>query len=511
MSPRRKVRAGIGTRLTMGLGGLILLFTAFAALAHYRLKGLQSQVDVLGEEWEEGEALQLFEDTLDGLAPMFATPGQVDFDQLVAPLEEGLRVLSPRNLATFYEERQGGRPASDHAHEGRERELVDRLVAQTTLAAELISECLARREMTEAERVELALRCLRVRSAVHAIRREDAAEVREAWLFARNDLAQLNQILVAAVAGCLVASFLISMALYRGIKKPLKRMRDLVCQFAESDFSARMDHPANDEMGELARELNSMASKLEDAYAALESRVREKSSALLRASKLAGMGTLASGLAHEVNNPLNNIGCCASALGKKVASVSDAERALFVEYLRIISEETNRAAGIVRSLLEFAGSTSGKKTLINLGDVLNQVVSVMGPFARSQQVTMEACVSPDILVWGNPEHLRQVFLNLIKNAIEASAPGQSVEVRTKSGDEAMIEVCDKGSGFDEEATSKLFDPFYTTKHDHGGSGLGLSVCYGIIEDHDGEIHARSDGRARGASFVVRLPRHGEVE
>jgi len=241
-------------------------------------------------------------------------------------------------------------------------------------------------------------------------------------------------------------------------------------------------------------------------YSELSRRYEELKTAqaqLVHAEKLSAVGELASGVAHEINNPLTTI------LGQ-VYLLLDHEGVVPAvrEKLSIIGQETSRAARIVQNLLLFARRYTPERRPCSLADQVRRVIDLKGYQLEQDKVSVVTDFQPSRPVWADENQIQQVLLNLVQNAHQAMAkhPGDRVLTVRVGGDStrATIEVLDSGPGIPREVLPKIFDPFFTTKAPGEGSGLGLSVSYGIVAEHGGRLRAENRPEG-GAHFVVELP------
>jgi len=224
---------------------------------------------------------------------------------------------------------------------------------------------------------------------------------------------------------------------------------------------------------------------------------------LIRAEKLSAVGELASGVAHEINNPLTTILGQAHLL-LAGGDVKEAAR----DRLNIIAEETSRAARIVQNLLMFARHYTPERRPCSLADQVRRVLELKAYQLRQDDVDIRTEFTPCPPVYADEHQIQQVLLNLVQNAHQAMARQAAPHVLTVRvgpvDGGARIEVLDTGPGIPPDVLPKIFDPFFTTKPPGDGSGLGLSVSYGIISEHSGRLWGenRPDG---GAAFIVELP------
>jgi len=241
-------------------------------------------------------------------------------------------------------------------------------------------------------------------------------------------------------------------------------------------------------------------------------RTRQK---LLDAERLASIGQLSAGVAHEINNPLGTVLLYANAMRKELPA-EDPKRA----DLEMICSETTRCKNIVRGLLDFARQSRVSKEPIDLAALIGEVASITRP--RASQVGVHlACDLPDDLpsMMLDGAQVRQALINLVDNAIDATAfrppPAERGEVRLSArlsprGESVRIDVSDNGCGIPKENLTKLFTPFFTTKEMGKGTGLGLAIAYGVVKMHSGEITVDSREH-EGTTFSVRLPLGGDVD
>ena len=269
----------------------------------------------------------------------------------------------------------------------------------------------------------------------------------------------------------------------RSVAVPVSRLREGAARLAGGDLDTRIDIDTPDEFGALARQFNAMTAALKD-----------NQRALVENEKLAGIGRLAAGVAHEINNPLGVILGYARLLRKK------AEGAV-AEELSIIEQETLRCQEIVEGLLDLSRPMNSPMHPVDMRRLCDDVVSRL---AESRQLDrIDVRVEGQATVRGQSQKLRQVVFNLIKNAVEAAGRGGRVQVRVGAGTASVeVAVADSGPGIRENARSRLFEPFFTTKA--AGTGLGLAISRAIARAHGGDIVA--DGAPLGgALFTLRLP------
>ena len=231
---------------------------------------------------------------------------------------------------------------------------------------------------------------------------------------------------------------------------------------------------------------------------------RQIQSKLLQSEKMAALGQLVSGIAHELNNPLTSImGYAQLILGRRAPESTSAE-------VKMIFEEAERARRIVKNLLFFARQTQPERTRADVNEIVERTVALRGYELKIENIAVRCELAPELpATLADPHQLQQVVLNLLVNAEQAILQSRGhgrIQVRTRktSGSRVVIEVSDDGPGVPPEIASRIFDPFFTTKPSGIGTGLGLSIVYGIVEQHGGEV-AFENVRGGGAKFTIELP------
>jgi two-component system NtrC family sensor kinase len=223
---------------------------------------------------------------------------------------------------------------------------------------------------------------------------------------------------------------------------------------------------------------------------------------LRQSEKLAALGELVAGVAHEVNNPLTGISAFAQLLMEEELTPEQLESA------RLIKREADRAVGVIRDLLAFARKTGPRTVLTGMNELVEQTLRLRAYGLRTAGVKVETALAPDLRpVRGDDRQIQQVLLNLIVNAEHAMAgrDRRVLVIRTRNAaDRVVIEVADTGVGIPREAWGRIFEPFFTTKPEGTGTGLGLSVSYGIVQAHGGSITVESETGV-GSTFRVTLP------
>jgi len=274
-------------------------------------------------------------------------------------------------------------------------------------------------------------------------------------------------------------------------------------------FSYRIHLDTDDEMSELADAMNEMTTRFQDIRDDLDDQVRERTKQAVRSEKMASVGLLASGVAHEINNPLASIAMCAESLESRVRGCigeADPQYDVIANYLEMIQNEAFRCKGITEKLLDFSRTGETQRQIVELEELIRSVIEMVSHLGKYQEKRIEFEPSEPVVVSGNAQEIKQVILNLLTNALESIGKQGSVKINIAARDGfAHITFDDDGCGIDSESLERVFEPFFTQRESGQGTGLGLSITYRIVADHGGDIRAYSQGMGRGATFRVRLP------
>jgi two-component system NtrC family sensor kinase len=301
----------------------------------------------------------------------------------------------------------------------------------------------------------------------------------------------------------------------RQITRPLAAMVEATDRIARGDLTHRVAIEGSDEIGRLAREFNRMTGDLREARdnltewgRTLERRVeertrelREAQDQLIQSEKLASLGKMAAGVAHEINNPLTSIILNTHLLLEEARDGDETQ-----EPLTLIADEAARCAQIVSGLLNFARQTPATTVRADVNEIVDRTVQLLEKQASVRNIGIERNLDRSLpAIDLDRNKIQQVFSNLTINACEAMPEGGSLRITSRmsrDGTEIIIAFADTGVGIPKENIPKLFDPFFTTKS--LGTGLGLAVSYGIVRQRGGTIEVRSEV-GRGSTFTVRLP------
>jgi signal transduction histidine kinase len=277
---------------------------------------------------------------------------------------------------------------------------------------------------------------------------------------------------------------------------------------SRGDLETPIPLRTNDQLQILAQEFERLRQKLQEYYQGMEEKVEIRTRELRQAQaqishqeKMASLGLMAAGIAHEIGNPLTSISSMAQVIKRKTTDEK------ITDYANNILKNIERISRIVRELVDFSKPSPHKEVEADINEIVNSAVSIIKYDRRSKKINFDLNLQPDlpktVLV---PDHLLQVFLNILINAVDASE-GQETEIRvhTSSADHRIrIDITDQGCGIAAENIQRIFEPFFTTKGVGKGTGLGLTVSYGLIKKLQGEIKVQSE-IDKGSTFTVVLP------
>jgi len=324
---------------------------------------------------------------------------------------------------------------------------------------------------------------------------------------------------VASLGFIVLVSVSVGWLLHRLIYRPLHDLDKGAQRLAAGDFDNEIPVRSDDEFGRLARSSNQLMAALkksqhdlQELIETLEEKVRQRTEALRlaeaeveRGEKLASIGQLAAGIAHELNNPLTGVLTFAHLLRKKMPEGSQE-----ADDLDLVIRETKRCASIIRRLLDFAREKAPQKKLVDLNALIEDTVRFVERAAALRQIEITTDLDPELpQLLVDADLIKQVLMNILVNAEQAIEGRGSIAVRSRvrtqrAAPMVEIAVSDTGCGIPQANLQRIFDPFFTSKEVGKGTGLGLSVSYGIVKSHGGEIEVESTV-GEGSTFRVLLP------
>ena len=315
-----------------------------------------------------------------------------------------------------------------------------------------------------------------------------------------------------------LAVIIIGYLLSQSIAKPILKLRSVSKAIAEGDLNQRTGFKRSDEIGDLAAVFDLMTFRLRkrtaqaarlyaetlqrnEDLAKANARLQSTQQQLIQSEKLAATGQLTAGIVHDVKNPLAVIKGLAEELQEEVLLSAEA-----TEQLKMIRENANRANQIVSDLLKFASQATPAMKQQNICDTVKTSLRLTDYLARKAKVEVVSEIPSDpLMVTYDSTQIEQVLVNLYQNAIQAMPDGGKLHVRLNREEKGIsLQVQDEGVGIPEENLPRIFDPFFTTKPEGEGTGLGLSVSYGIVTKHRGRIELKSK-LGKGSTFTIKLP------
>jgi signal transduction histidine kinase len=303
--------------------------------------------------------------------------------------------------------------------------------------------------------------------------------------------------LVFSVISALIPNLLLLLLIMRTISRPLQKITLAAVRVTEGEYGTEVDmRKSNDEIGLLAQSFNEMSRKMASDIEQLQ-KLNEQ---LIRTEKLAAMGTLAAGVAHEVNNPLASISSLIQMMEKQKLDAKTAEN------LRLIQTQIQRITQVTRDMMDFARLRPAAKNWLKINEIIEKSLRLASFDKAFQKLRVTKNLATDLPeIYADGDQLQQVFLNLFLNARDAMTENGELYIESRKENRNLkIEISDNGIGISPEDMTKIFDPFFTTKPTGKGTGLGLAVCYGIITAHQGKIEV-SQNRYGGTSFFIYLP------
>ena len=292
--------------------------------------------------------------------------------------------------------------------------------------------------------------------------------------------------------------------------KPVEELEKGVKSVKKGDLDYVIPKQGNDEIGIVVDAFNDMTLEIK--------KKRENESLAMLAEKRAAIGTLAAGVAHEINNPMNNLGFYATDLMDRLKEEDINklyEEGILDEYLQIIREQIERCSDITQNLLSFSRETEVNIKPIDICKIVLDVLKLLDHRLKGQGISVSTYFkNPQVFILGDKSQMQQVVLNIITNAVDEMRDKGNLKIIVYEEDKnqenfVVLKVIDDGQGIKKEVMARIFDPFYTTKPIGEGTGLGLSISQGIIEKMRGTIHIESE-YGYGAEIIIKLPRVKDV-
>ncbi len=282
------------------------------------------------------------------------------------------------------------------------------------------------------------------------------------------------------------------------LAKPVHELAQIITRYADGDHKAHYSDDRRDEIGYAGKAFNYLTNKVEKAQ---KQRIKAELAAR-QSERLAAVGQMAAGIGHEINNPLMNIMSLASLVDKSVPATDQQMK----EDLKALQNEGQRCARIVQGVLNFARENKPKYEEFDFAQLMRETETIFEHRLRTSNVHLVLDVEEPLMMQGDSSQLQQVLVNVVINALHASQPGSEIIMKAREVDDKIVsEILDSGNGISDDNIARAFSPFFTTKPEGSGTGLGLSVSYGIIRKHGGSIvlENRSEG---GVKVEIILPK-----
>ncbi|MCA9079229.1 MAG: HAMP domain-containing protein [Planctomycetaceae bacterium] len=339
---------------------------------------------------------------------------------------------------------------------------------------------------------------------------ERLREARESYDFHLRQLWLVFGLSTAAIIGLLLW-------LYQLILVPIQRLYRGVMHLAGGEFGYRLETGTRCELSHLARTFNEMAERIQTDRQTKQQQIEEGSRQLVQSERLAGIGMLATGVAHEINNPLMGIANAAVELQyiltpQTLEKFSEEDRNDLAEAMGIIRAQTKNCQAITQKLLSFAHTKKGEdRNNYDLTAIVQEVVSLVKMLKKFPDRTVCIDTTDPLHAWVNAAEIKQVILNIVTNGLQATPAGGELTIALKeTPDDVEIQFTDTGCGMTPDQLKQIFDPFFTTKEVGQGTGLGLSLSRNLVINHNGTLEANSPGKDQGSTFTLRLPKSAQV-
>lgn len=529
-------RRSIRTKLLVVLGLMLTVVGVLATSAFwglYRYRGLADAISLQDKEIEQAHGLSRsagsIRDIGHRIRQLYGEQRSLDDSPLSDPrlkvelrnFEYGLDEFS-RLLSTFAEKNAGSRADELLFIEPAERRLrVHRLAAQL-------------RRVVAVNEQPIFFRDAPALGTLHQELENLSEQTEELTSLVHHGMAVFSQEMrgqsrtwIAVAWMSLIGSILMFLMLcglfHSLVVKPFRTLIGGSRLVAAGEFDHRIDLGTGDELSELADVVNQMTQRfqstcviLENERADLDRQVRERTREVIQREHLAGVGFLAAGVAHEINNPLASIAWSAEALESRMheaihgvgewRQIAAEQARVLGENLRRIQDEAYRCKGITQRLLDFSRMGNVEKSRVDICELIREVVAMVGTLGQYRCKTLRADCPNTISAMVNGQQIRQVMLNLITNALESVDPDGAVDVQLRQdADRVVVTVRDNGCGMTEEVLEHLFEPFFTRRRDGKGTGLGLSITHRIVTQHGGKLTAHSEGPGKGSLLRLELP------
>lgn len=332
--------------------------------------------------------------------------------------------------------------------------------------------------------------------------------------------ANIKNILFQSVIETIIISLLMGFLITYFVNKPLQKITEGIKQIGAGKLNYKINLKANNELGNVAKHFDEMSEKLELANNEIKKwnenlniKIEEKTEELktiyeqvIQIEKLASLGKLSATVAHELNNPLEGILTYSKLITKKLKKENNSNHNSVLNFLELISEETARCGKIVKDLLLFSHSSDDALSKCELIGVINKSLQMINHHLELNKIILSKHFKNDkVYIKANAQKIQQALMSLFINAVESMNEGGKLCVLLEEEKNyAILRIIDEGCGINDEVLPHIFEPFYTTKDKISGTGLGLSVVYGIIKSHNGKVEVE-DSTPEGTTFKITIP------
>jgi len=490
-------------RLALGSTVSIAVMCIVAAMSYVLLRAMEFSVLSVTEEYMELQDIDAAQIAFtDVELALTAEPPRIA--EAIAALDG-----AETTLACFVE-LQHTHAGGDASHHAEETEVGERL--RTTIEDTRAVLRGAGADLDVVTRAQAAAQLDRLRSDLNILATGADRLVSDSLEATHRQLAFATTALVTSCAVGAIIVVILAFCQHRWVVLPISSLRNRVRQSTGTRSDTEPVRSSPDVLSDLDRGFDGLIRELDELYGTLEDRVHTKSRELVQSERLASVGYLAAGVAHEINNPLNAILGYAELTLRDLSAPSGNGRpaADSVESLRIIRDETMRCKHIVEKLLSLVRKSDAPREAVDMIAVIREVVAVVDRLKQFRgRTVVPELPDHELVVFAREAEMKQILLNLIINALAATSPGDGRVTIVAGGCEEAVRVCvhDNGHGMPPETIDRVFEPFFSeTRSENGpGTGLGLSIVHAIVLDHGGTIDATSDGPDKGSIFTISLP------
>jgi C4-dicarboxylate-specific signal transduction histidine kinase len=489
-------RVGLLCKVLLLSAPLFLVLGALAVITTTEAQRIRVDLERVVEEERELEMSKSLGSELLGAAAWAgrrateAAPSAAVVQDLIGHIVRARRIVDGLAEGPEHED------PSDPFHEGREQQMFAEL-------SRSLATC-EKRAAEETDWTELSADLRSARRSAEVLEAESKEEAREAASDLDRRVYRLVNTLYLVAGICLVTLVLLASAFRHLVLRPLRLLQQATLDHGPQASREPVPILSRDEFGQLTHAFNDMTARLEAHHEGLEERVRERTRELIRTARLADLGTIAAGIAHEINNPLASIAAGVEGLKRELDESGTASQET-LDYIQIVVTEAYRAKDIASRLLLFGRQEQRSREAVWLARQAREVGSMLAFQARQDRVEIAIELEDDLPpIQSDPGEWRQIFFNVLRNALDAAPANSTIRVTGgRSHDSLVLRIRDEGAGFPPDELDRVFEPFVTTKDPGKGTGLGLAIVERIVRENDGTVHAANWDR--GGEIRIELP------